>query len=146
MSSAPITFYEKSGCLTNKKQKDLLRRAGYELLVENLLRHDWSATELLRFLGPLPVSEWFNPSAPAVKSGVVVPSELDADSAIALLLDEHLLIRRPLLEREGNCMVGFDLEDLQQILQVRLPEEEGTPGEGCSSSHKPCPEVQARAL
>ncbi len=146
MSSAPITFYEKSGCLTNKKQKDLLRKAGYELQVKNLLRHDWSAEELLRFLAALPVNEWFNPSAPAIKSGIVVPATLDADSAMALLLEEHLLIRRPLLEREGNCMVGFDAEDLLQILQVRLPDEEGTPGEGCSSSHKPCPEAQAVAL
>jgi nitrogenase-associated protein len=113
---ARITFWEKPGCGGNARQKALLLAAGHELVVKNLLAEPWTAPRLLEFLDPLPVAEWFNLAAPRVKSGEVVPARLGREEALALLLAEPLLIRRPLMERQWDGeweqlsprMVGFD--------------------------------------
>lgn len=68
---ATITFFEKTGCSGNARQKALL-------------------------------------AAPAIKSGEIVPEELDEPTALALLRDNPLLIRRPLLQVGEKRKVGFD--------------------------------------
>jgi len=105
---AHITFYEKPGCAGNAKQKALLLAAGHTLDVKNLLEPLWTEEKLLLFLSTLPVPDWFNRAAPQVKSGEVVPESLSADAALALLLAQPLLIRRPLMAVGEQRMVGFD--------------------------------------
>jgi nitrogenase-associated protein len=105
---AHVVFYEKPGCANNARQKRLLEAAGHSLSVRDLLREPWTAEQLLSFFGTRPVAEWFNRAAPKVKSGAIVPEKLDAASAIALMLAEPILIRRPLMEAEGARTVGFD--------------------------------------
>jgi hypothetical protein len=75
-----VVFYEKPGCGGNAKQKAWLESAGHTLDVRSLLAWPWTADSLLAFLAPLPVAEWFNRAAPRVKSGEVVPEQLDRDS------------------------------------------------------------------
>ncbi|ACK50710.1 nitrogenase-associated protein [Methylocella silvestris BL2] len=103
-----VIFYEKPGCANNTKQKRLLEDAGHSLSVRNLLTEPWTSERLLGFFGDKPVAEWFNKAAPRVKSGEVNPQGLDAGAAIALMLAEPLLIRRPLMEADGARSVGFD--------------------------------------
>ncbi|WP_343674208.1 hypothetical protein [Paraburkholderia heleia] len=105
---AHITFYEKPGCAGNAKQKALLVAAGHTLEARNLLRWPWTPKTLFAFLEPLPVREWFNRAAPDVKSGRLVPESFDAADALARLLADPLLIRRPLMEFANTRMVGFD--------------------------------------
>lgn len=66
---ATLTFYEKPGCQGNARQKALLRAAGHQLNVRNLLTEPWTPERLRQFFGALPVAQWFNRNAPAVKSG-----------------------------------------------------------------------------
>jgi nitrogenase-associated protein len=106
---AIVHFWEKPGCAGNARQKDILRRAGHTLVLHDLLTHPWTAEELSLFLRELPVADWFNRSAPAVKSGEVKPEALSAGAAMALLLADPLLIRRPLLKSGGRREVGFIL-------------------------------------
>ncbi|TGD75073.1 hypothetical protein E4634_03415 [Mangrovimicrobium sediminis] len=115
-----IAFFEKPGCKTNRRQQALLRAAGYEPLQLNLLTHPWQVEELRSYLASLPVTQWFNTAAPAVRDGEIDPAGLDADTALAMLLAEPLLIRRPLLEFEGRRMAGFDEQRLEGILGIRL--------------------------
>ncbi|MDD5033950.1 MAG: hypothetical protein PHE55_04260 [Methylococcaceae bacterium] len=105
-----ILFYEKPGCANNARQKRLLLEAGHELIVHNLLETRWEAGELRAFFGPRPVSEWFNRAAPRVKSGEIVPETLDESAALALMLEDPLLIRRPLLQVGERREAGFDGE------------------------------------
>ena len=105
---ANIVFWEKPGCQGNARQKALLRAAGHELDVRDLLRTPWSEETLLPFLRTLPVAEWFNRAAPDVKAGLVVPEALEAKTALALLLSNPLLIRRPLLQCGERREVGFE--------------------------------------
>ncbi|MEB3180151.1 MAG: ArsC/Spx/MgsR family protein [Nostocaceae cyanobacterium] len=107
---ARVIFYEKPGCINNTKQKALLKAAGHQVEAHNLLTEPWTTEELGLFFGSRPVAEWFNRSAPRVKSGEVVPEQLDADTALGLMVQEPLLIRRPLIQ-VGECReVGFDTE------------------------------------
>lgn len=105
-----LVFFEKPGCGGNARQRAALQAAGHTLERRDLLSQAWTADSLLAFLAPLPVAQWFNPAAPRVKSGEIQPASLDAASALALLLAEPLLIRRPLMQRsdDGSRHVGFD--------------------------------------
>ncbi|SMF97525.1 nitrogenase-associated protein [Methylomagnum ishizawai] len=105
---ATIVFYEKPGCGNNTRQKNLLAEAGHELIVRNLLTTPWTVETLRPFFGGRPVAEWFNRAAPRVKAGEVVPENLDETEALALMLKDPLLIRRPLMQVGEAREVGFD--------------------------------------
>ncbi|MDY0050806.1 MAG: ArsC/Spx/MgsR family protein, partial [Halothiobacillaceae bacterium] len=103
-----VVFYEKPGCVTNARQKMLLRAAGLYVTERDLLREPWTLTRLRRFFGERPVREWFNPVAPRVQSGEVLPHRLSAEEALLLMVEDPLLIRRPLIEVGGQRFAGFD--------------------------------------
>lgn len=105
---ATIAFYEKPGCANNARQKQMLAEAGHELIVHNLLATPWTAATLRPFFGAKPVAEWFNRAAPRVKAGEVVPESLDEALALALMLRDPLLIRRPLMQVGEVREAGFD--------------------------------------
>ena len=105
---ATITFYEKPGCGNNTKQKALLAAAGHQVIARNLLTETWTAERLLEFFGQHPVADWFNRAAPKVKSGEIIPERINATTALQLMLQEPLLIRRPLIEADGRKEIGFD--------------------------------------
>ncbi len=105
---ATITFYEKPGCKGNLRQKTLLAAAGHTVQAKSLKSEPWTAERLLQFIGKLPVARWFNPAAPAIKSGQLVPENISFEHALQLLLENPLLIRRPLMEVGEERMVGFD--------------------------------------
>ena len=105
---AVVVFYEKPGCSGNARQRALLEAAGHTVVAKDLLRTPWTRMGLHSFLDALPVAQWFNRNAPAVKSGEIVPEECDEATALALLQAHPLLIRRPLLEVDGVRRAGFD--------------------------------------
>jgi nitrogenase-associated protein len=107
-----VIFYEKPGCINNTKQKALLTAAGHNLEVHNLLTEKWTPEKLRSFFGVLPVSQWFNRTAPQVKSGEVIPEELDTETALNLMVQNPLLIRRPLMQVGERKEVGFDSEKI----------------------------------
>lgn len=114
-----VVFYEKPGCLTNKRQKALLEEHGCRLEVRNLLTEPWTRERLLEFFGDRPVGEWFNRAAPRIRDGDVDPENLDRDSALALMLEEPLLIRRPLLDTPFGKTAGFDNPAILAALGIR---------------------------
>lgn len=85
-----------------------------------------------------PVADWFNRAAPRVKSGEVVPEKIDADTALQLMLQDPLLIRRPLIEAEGRKEIGFDQNLVHAWLGLT---PSGSDLESCPRSHQhvPCP-------
>jgi len=115
-----IIFYEKPGCLTNKKQKNSLRHAGCMVIVRSLLDHKMTPEELYSYLESRPVKEWFNPFAPAVKNGEIDPNSYTEEEALDLLLHQPIMIRRPLISVDGRRMCGFDKPVIEGILGVSL--------------------------
>lgn len=131
-----ITFYEKPGCAGNARQRALLQAAGHTLTARSLMDEAWTSERLLPFLAPLPVAAWFNRAAPRVKTGEIDPDRIGPDAALALLLAEPLLIRRPLMQRsDGACLVGFDSAAVQAFVGLgELPPAL----EGCAAAVAPC--------
>jgi len=121
---AHVTFYEKIGCGGNARQKQLLLDSGHQVMTRGLRNRAWTNHALLEFLAGLPVAQWFHPSAPAIKNGEIVPAELDEPTALALLRDNPLLIRRPLLQVGDERRVGFDAKAIHDwIGLVDVPVE-----------------------
>ena len=119
-----VVFYEKPGCIGNARQKRLLSGLGHRLVVRDLLTERWSAERLRLFFDTLPVADWFNATAPQVKSGAIDPSTLDEDEALALMLAEPLLIRRPLIETAFGRCCGFESNPVLDALGVRIADGE----------------------
>jgi nitrogenase-associated protein len=136
---ATVIFYEKPGCINNTKQKAILAAAGHQVQAYNLLTQAWTIERLRPFLGDRPVAEWFNYSAPRIKSGEVDPSQLDEPTALALMMADPLLIRRPLIQVDEVRQVGFDSETIEAW--IGLNPEQPTTGdlETCPRSHQTTP-------
>jgi nitrogenase-associated protein len=120
---AQIKYFTKPGCLTSAKQVDLLRQSGHEVEISDLLKYPWSPEELILYFGDMPVKLWFNPNSPRVKSGEIEPASYDATDALNLMLEDHLLIRRPLMESGGVRICGFDPEKVHAWVGLSSPED-----------------------
>ncbi|WP_013321705.1 ArsC/Spx/MgsR family protein [Gloeothece verrucosa] len=103
-----VIFYEKPGCINNTKQKAILTAAGHEVEAHSLLTTPWTKESLRPFFGQRPLAEWFNYTAPRIKSGEVIPNQLDESSALSLMIADPLLIRRPLIQVGEVYQSGFD--------------------------------------
>ncbi|MDP1910598.1 MAG: ArsC/Spx/MgsR family protein [Hyphomicrobium sp.] len=113
---AAILFYQKPGCRTNARQKQMLEAAGHVVIARSLLTEPWTAARLREFFGPTPVASWFNAAAARIKSGEIDPAAFDAETALATLIGDPLLIRRPLMEANGQRCAGFDREPVRSLL------------------------------
>ncbi|NJM71985.1 MAG: nitrogenase-associated protein [Scytonema sp. RU_4_4] len=116
---ARVIFYEKPGCKGGTKQKTLLTAAGHEVVAYNLLTEPWTAERLRSFFGDRPVVEWFNRSAPRVQSGEIIPEQIDGETALMLMLQDPLLIRRPLIEVGDRREVGFEVEKIDAWIGLK---------------------------
>lgn len=126
-----VIFYAKRGCQGNARQVQVLRSAGHEVIVRDLLAEPWTEIDLRGYFGNRPASEWFNRSAVRVKSGEVDPDRLNPDEAMALLLADPALIRRPLIEAEGQRHVGWEPERI--AAWIGLGDAMPSVGEGCAA-------------
>lgn len=140
-----VIFYERPGCATNARQKQMLKRAGHTVIARSLLSESWTPGRLRSFFAETPVSGWFNRAAPRVKSGEIDPAHVEAAMALALMLADPLLIRRPLMEIEGERCVGFELEHLAPRLGLDAGAKEDTDPQSCIRSRRetPCLKEQA---
>lgn len=111
---AQVIFYEKPGCISNTRQKKILRNAGHNVIAIDLLKTEWDRKTLLDYFNALPVPLWFNQSSPRIKSGEIVPERLTQEQALQLILDDPILIRRPLLKVDKQFKVGFDFSEVDQ--------------------------------
>lgn len=135
---ATVLFYEKPGCGGNAKQKVWLAASGHTVLAQNLLTEKWKAERLRSFFGELPVADWFNLSAPRVKSGEVKPATYGEAEALALMLSEPLLIRRPLLEVDEDRRCGFDPKVVDAWIGLNDSQDKDAPSPVCQHA-EPCP-------
>ena len=110
-------FYEKPGCGTNRKQKAMLAAAGHEVDERNLLAEPWTeraaAGLFRRHAGRELVQSRPRRGSNPAKS---IRPALGPDEALALMLAEPLLIRRPLIEADGRRCAGFDKEPVLSLL------------------------------
>lgn len=121
---ATVTFYEKPGCANNTRQKKLLEAAGHRVVALNILTEPWQEDRLRAFFGELAVRDWFNYSAPPVKYGEIDPDALSEQQALALMLENPLLIRRPLMQVGDSVMAGFDQQAVDSWIGLQETENQ----------------------
>jgi len=119
---ATVYFYEKPGCINNTRQKKLLAAAGHQVVALNLLTEPWQEDRLRAFFGELAVRDWFNYSAPPLKYGEIDPDKLSEQQALALMLHNPLLIRRPLMQVGDSLMAGFDQQAVDKWIGLKETE------------------------
>ena len=93
-----FTFYEKTGCSGNAKQKELLKSHNISFSVKSLLDTKWTSESLNQFFEGLEVIDIFNPFAPQIRDKEIDISKLSFDEAINLMIQNPILIKRPLLD------------------------------------------------
>ncbi|MBU0632956.1 arsenate reductase family protein [bacterium] len=125
-----VIFYEKPGCATNTKQKKSIRDAGYLVIERDLLNNEMSKETLYEFVKDKPVAEWFNVNAPKIKNKEIDPSNLNQEEALELILNEPILIKRPLMVIGDHKICGFDQEYIENFLNMKFKSEVSTE---CSS-------------
>jgi nitrogenase-associated protein len=118
-----LVFYEKPGCDGNQRQTASLCELGYELAVRDLLKETWTPRSLLPYFANMPVVEWFNLSAPMIQSGEIAIDELSEQQALALMILEPVLIRRPLMQLGEIRQAGFEAGPVLDTLGVLLDPE-----------------------
>lgn len=110
-----LIFYGKVGCAGNAKQKALLTKHNISFDDRDILNTQWSKVELAGFFDGLSNSEIINQSAPQMKRGEIDLSILKED-LIDRMLDNPILIKRPLIAIGDSKLCGFDIEKINALL------------------------------
>jgi len=116
-----VIFYEKTGCNGNARQKALLREHGIHFEVRSLLDTPWDKATLASFFEGLTPKEMLNPFAPQLKDGSFKLEDYTKERLIEKMVQEPLLIRRPLLQIGEVKLCGFDIPKLNMLLHVKMP-------------------------
>lgn len=127
-----FTFYEKTGCSGNAKQKELLKSHNISFSVKSLLDTSWSKETLSEFFKGLEVIDIFNPFAPQIRDKEIDINTLSKDEAITLMIKNPILIKRPLLDINGVKVCGFDIEKINELLNTNIDTKKKL--NSCSSS------------
>jgi nitrogenase-associated protein len=115
-----IVFYEKPGCLGNKKQKELLKENGLELEVKSILDTKWDKKTLESFFIGLEKYEIVNESAPKIKKGEIDLNSITKEQLIYKMISDPILIKRPLIIAGESNICGFDIEKLNESLNLNI--------------------------
>jgi arsenate reductase (glutaredoxin) len=115
---ATVLFFEKPGCRNNARQKAMLELSGNSVQAVSILDYSWTKEELAFYLGKKPLSECFNPSAPALKSGEIDPANYTREQAVEMMILDPILIRRPLMKIGSRHLQGFDTSELREIISL----------------------------
>ncbi len=116
-----VIFYEKTGCSGNARQKALLTEYGVTFEVRSLLDTPWDVPTLNSFFEGLTPKEMLNPFAPQLKDGSFKLEDYTKESLIEKMVQEPILIRRPLLQIGDVKLCGFDIPRLNLLLHVKMP-------------------------
>ncbi|MCE2029674.1 ArsC/Spx/MgsR family protein [Sessilibacter corallicola] len=127
-----VVFYEKPGCISNQKQKNMLRNLGLDVEARDLLKSAWDKQSLRAFFSDDHIANWFNKNAPQVKRGEIKIEALNEEKALSLLIDNPILIRRPLIELNALKMCGFELNSILIELGLEQRNEITADLERCS--------------
>lgn len=129
---AHIVFYTKPGCNGGARQKQLLEQSGHVVEERSILGAQWTPESLKPYFTGKEIKDWFNPNAPQVKSGAVIPGSLSEAATLEQLCQNPILIKRPLMQTAELSLSGFDQELLRST--IGLQEIPGDYNLGCQSS------------
>ncbi len=119
-----VSFYEKPGCKGNARQKVQLKELGYVVQSVDMISKKWEQESLTKFFQGESPHQFVNQRAPIVTSGELDPSDLSEGDLLEQMVNNPILIKRPLLFFRGKFGVGFDSELAAELLGDLTPDTE----------------------
>jgi nitrogenase-associated protein len=135
-----VSFYGKSGCKGNARQIEQLKQAGYVLQVIDILAKDWDVETLPKFFNGEAPHACVNTRAPQITSGAFKPDELNSADLLQAMVQDPILIKRPLLFFRGEFACGFDHPLVKELLDEEPVDYECQQNDTCSHPHEPSSE------
>ena len=134
-----IIFYEKTGCAGNQRQKQVLEKNALSYQTRSLLDTPWTKETLEPFFQGLNKSAMINQFAPKIKNNELDIENYTKEELIELMCQEPILIKRPLLQIGSSYLCGFDIEQINKLLNTTICESLVIPtcqsSDSCVSSH-----------
>ena len=103
-----VTLYGIANCDTVRKARDWLDRRGVVHGFHDYKKAGIDAAHLTRWVGHSGWEKVLNRTGTTFRKLTEAErSDLDADKAIALMLAQPSLIKRPVVEHDGGLLLGF---------------------------------------
>ena len=115
MAKAKIRFLHKPNCSTCRKAKALLEKKKVELDLRDLGKDRMSLAELDQLIGSRDHRKFLNTRNELYRTRKMSENPPSRDEALKLMAAEPNLIRRPVVLRGSDLVVGYDEEALNRI-------------------------------
>jgi Spx/MgsR family transcriptional regulator len=110
-----IQFLQKPSCTTCRKAKAFLERRKVELELRDLGKQRMTAEELDELIGKRDHRMFLNTRNELYRARKMGQNPPSRDEALKLMAAEPNLIRRPVVLRGGDIVLGYDEEGLKRI-------------------------------
>jgi arsenate reductase len=112
---AKLKFLQKPACTTCRKAKAFLEARGAELESRDLGKERMSEKELDVLIGDRDYRLFLNPRNELYRTRKMKDQPPSRAEALKLMAKEPNLIRRPVVIRGGQIVVGYDEEALKKL-------------------------------
>jgi arsenate reductase len=112
---APIKFLQKPSCTTCRKAKAFLEKRKVELESRDLGKDRLSAAELDALIGERDYRKFLNTRNELYRTRKMGQNPPSREEALQLMAGEPNLIRRPVVVRGSEIVLGYDEEALKRI-------------------------------
>jgi arsenate reductase (glutaredoxin) len=117
MTKTKIQFLQKPTCTTCRKAKDYLEKLGAELELRSLDSEPLSEAELDKLIGVRDYKTFLNPRNELYREKNMSEKPPSRSEAIKLMSKTPNLIRRPVVIRGDQIVLGFDEAAFKKLLK-----------------------------
>ena len=115
MPKTKLKFFQKPSCTTCRKAKAFLERRNVELDLRDLGKERMSVEELDALIGKRDYRGFLNTRNELYRTRKMGQNPPTRDEALKLMAQEPNLIRRPVVVRGAEIVLGYDEEALKRI-------------------------------
>ena len=115
MAKAKIKFLQKPSCTTCRKAKAFLEKQKVELVLRDLGKERLSVEELDRLIGKRDHRTFLNTRNEMYRAKKMKENPPSREETLKLMAAEPNLIRRPVVLRGSDIVLGYDEAGLKRI-------------------------------
>ena len=115
---AEMIYFENENNSEDQQQKNMLKRAGFQLKCKSILEQQWTREKLLPFVRGKEPSKMLNIKAPEIKSGSIDPVLMTFGEALDLMVASPALIKGPLYQMDGLYIQGCNDSRVMRVLKT----------------------------
>jgi Spx/MgsR family transcriptional regulator len=117
MPKPKIQFLQKPSCTTCRKAKEYLEKRGADLILRNLDTERLSESEIENLIGKRDYLAFLNPRNDLYRTREMKLHPPSRAEAIKLMSGEPNLIRRPVVIRGEQIVLGYDEDAYKKLLK-----------------------------